>query len=124
MALKIGYNLFAAASQMGVNTGMTGNIQIVTAKALKYKLRVQRTSDSYYWNNTTGAFVSGATAESVEITVPGSVENRPAAIRYLMLKLPNECVDLLTAAGCTLLTYASGDTPSSEGASLVMDFLP
>ncbi len=124
MALKIGYNLFAAASQMGVDTGMTGNIQIVTAKALTYKLRVQRTSDNYYWNNTTKAFVSGATAESVEITVPGSVENRPSAIRHLMMKLPNECVDAITTAGCTILAYAAGDTPSSDGASIVMNFLP
>jgi len=124
MTLKIGYDLFAGASQAGTNSGVPGVIQIETAKALAYRLKVQRASDSYYWNATSGAFQSGAVAEADEILVPGSNELRPGAIRRLMCRLPAECIAGITAAGFTVTAYAAGDTPSSAGVDMTLEFQP
>lgn len=124
MTLEIGYDLFSAASPMGTDTGMSGNFQINTAKALPYKLQVKRVSDSYYWNATTEAWVASAAAEAHEITVPGSNSVNPSAVRQLLVKLPNELIDGLTAAGVTVTAYASGDTPSTEGVDITLTYIP
>jgi hypothetical protein len=124
MTLKIGYDLFAGASQAGYNSGVPGVIQIETAKALKYKLRVVRASDSNYWNATTGAFQAGAPAEADELTVPGSVETSPAAIRRLSMRLPAAAITGITSAGFTVTAYATGDTPASAGVDMTLEFQP
>lgn len=124
MTLKIGYDLFAGASQAGTNSGVPGVLQLETAKALAYRIRLVRASDSYYWNETTGAFQAGATAEADELLIPGSDGLRPGAIRRLAMRLPKEAIDDITAAGFTVTAYAAGDTPSSAGVDMTLEFQP
>lgn len=124
MTLKIGYDLFAGASQAGTDSGVPGVLQIETAKALAYRVKVQRASDSYYWNETSGAFQSGAVAEADELLVPGSDGLHPGAIRRLAMRLPKECIDGITSAGFTVTAYAAGDTPSSAGVDMTLEFQP
>lgn len=113
MALKIGYDLFAGASQAGTDSGVPGVIQVETAKALSYHCRIQRLSDNQYYNASTKAYQAGAPAQSLEITIPGSDEVNPSAIRRLMLRIPKEAQDgIVAATGFTATVYANGDTPT------------
>ena len=121
--LRIGYDLFAGSSQAGTDSGIGGNIQIETAKAKAYYIKVTRTADTDYWNNTSGAFQAGAVAEADEICVQGSNELSPKAVRRLMCKLPEALRTALTT-GCTITAYASGDTPSSAGIDLTLEYKP
>lgn len=120
MALKVGYDLFAGASQAGTNSGVPGVIQVETAKALSYHCRIQRLSDNQYYNASTKAFQAGAPAQSLEITIPGSDEVSPSAIRRLMLRIPKEAQDGITTAGAVYTVYADGDTPAGGVAMTIV----
>jgi hypothetical protein len=125
--LRIGYDLFAGSSQAGTDSSVPGDILLETAKALKYKLQVQRASDSYYWNATTGAFQSGAPAEADELDFFGSYSPSgatPQAVRRLRMKIPDAVATGITSAGFTVTAYATGDTPSSAGVDMTLEFAP
>jgi len=128
MPLKVGFDIFAGTSQAGIDAGIPGNLQAETVAAGKHGIRVQRKSDSYYWNNTSGAFQSGATAEADELYFKGSVSHRniqPSKAR-LMEKLPKELLDDSTADGLTILVYPEGEqaTGAPTTATLDINFLP
>ena len=112
MTLKIGYDLFAGASQAGTNSGVPGVIQVETAKALSYHCRIQRLSDNEYYNAVSKAFQAGAPVQSLEIEIPGSSEVSPSAIRRLAFRVPKEAQDDITVAGAIYTVYADGDTPT------------
>jgi len=122
--LRIGYELLAGSSQAGTDGGVMGNIVVETTKAKKYYLTVQRLSDNHYWNNTTAAFGAGDPAEADEILIPGSDELHPNAIRILKCTLPAACRTGITAAGFKVIAYATGDTPSSAGVDMTLEFAP
>lgn len=121
--LRIGYNLFKGASQSGSGS-FGGTIQVETAKAKKYYLQVKRLSDDYYWNDTTGTFVTPAPAEANMILIPGSDEANPDLYRRLECHLPELCRAGITSAGVTFTAYATGDTPSSAGIDLTLEYAP
>lgn len=128
MPLKVGFDIFAGASQAGVDSGVPGNLQAETVVQGKHGIRVQRNSDNNYWNNTSGAFQAGATAEADELYFRGSDSDRGIhpAHRRLMEKLPKELLDDATADGLTILVYPEGEqgTGAPTTASIVTDFLP
>lgn len=127
MTLRIGYNLFAGSSQAGTDSNVPGDIQVETAKALKYKLRVVRASDSWYWNATTGAFQAGAPAEADELDFVGSYSlngQSVPAIRRIAMKLPAAVIAGITSAGFTVTAYATGDTPATAGVDMTLEFKP
>jgi hypothetical protein len=113
--LKVGYNVFAGTSQAGTDAGIPGEIQAETAVAGKYKVRVQRLSDNNYWNNTSGAFQAGATAEADELDFRGSDSDRgiTSAIRRLRMRLPQELLDDVTSAGLIVYVYETGGSPTT-----------
>ncbi|MCK5639773.1 MAG: hypothetical protein KAJ19_03210 [Gammaproteobacteria bacterium] len=124
-SLKMGYDIMSGPSQAGTNPNLSGNLQLETAKALKYFIKIQRLSDDYWWNNTSGAFQAGAVAEADEKVFDGSftpVGKLPAAIRRLMMKLPEEALAGITAAGTKITAYATGDTPASEGVDITLEY--
>lgn len=123
-SLRIGYDVFAGSSQAGTDAGNPGNIQLETAKDLSYKLKVQRLSDNYYWNNTTPGWQSGAVAEADELDFFGSEISNGGAIRRLKMKLPKEVLAGITSAGCVLTAYAAGDTPATEGVAMTLAYKP
>jgi len=128
MALKVGFDIFAGTSQAGTDAGIPGNLQAETVVAGKHGIRVQRNSDNQYWNNSSGAFQAGATAEALELYFRGSVSARgiqPAKMR-LVEKLPKELLAAATAAGLTSLVYPEGEqaTGAPTTASIVTDHLP
>jgi len=128
MSLKIGYDLFAASSQAGVNYGSakptTGKIQLETAKNLGYKLKVQRLSDNNYWNNSTPGWQAGAVAEADELDFSGSENDRmiQPTIRRCEMRLPVEVLDGIDGDGCVLTAYAKGDTPATEGVAITLAY--
>ena len=124
MTLRIGYDLFAGSTQAGTDSSLMGNIQIETAQALKHKIKVQRLSDNYYWNNTTPGWQAGAVAEADELDFMGSDVVRPQAISRYMMKLSATILAGIDADGCVLTAYASGDTPSTDGAAITLAFKP
>jgi hypothetical protein len=125
--LRIGYDVFAGSSQAGTDASVPGNIQLETAKALKYKLKVQRLSDNYYWNNTTPAWQAGAVAEADELDFFGSFSNSGQSVpatRRLKMKLPAEVLADIDADGFVVVAYAAGDTPATEGVSMTLTYKP
>ena len=120
--MKVGYNLFKGASAAGINDGTTGDLQVETSVAGEHKVRVQRLSDNYYWNATTGAFQSGAPAEANELSIPGSdtIAARPA-VRRLAMKLPKATVDDIDSDGCVVTVYQAGELPST-GTAITLAF--
>jgi hypothetical protein len=122
--LRIGYDLFAGTSQAGTDGGVGGNVQVETAKALPYYLTIQRLSDNYFWNNTSQAFQAGDPAEVDEYMIPGSDGLQIGAIRRLLCKIPEAAAAGITAAGFKAIAYASGDTPSSAGVDMTLEFAP
>jgi len=121
--LRIGYNLFKAASQ-STSALFGGTVQVETAKAKKYYLQVKRLSDNYYWNHTTLTFVTPAPAEAAMFLIPGSDEVSPDVYRRLECPLPELCRAGITATGVTFTAYATGDTPSSAGIDLTLEYAP
>lgn len=124
MGLRIGYDLFAGSSQAGTDSSVPGNIQIETNQAKKYKLRVQRLSDSNYWNNTTPGWQAGAPAEADELDFRGSDGVVLSSIRRCAMKLSGTILDGIDADGVVVTAYATGDTPATEGASLQINYKP
>ena len=112
MGLKVGYDLFAGASQAGTNSGVPGVLQAETEVALKHYCRIVRLSDNYYYNATTKAFQAGAPAQADEIEIPGSAELNPSAIKRLAFRIPKEAQAGITAAGFTATIYGDGLTPA------------
>lgn len=128
MPLKVGFDIFCGTTQAGTDAGIPGDLLAETVVAGKHGIRVQRNSDNHYWNNTTGAFQAGATAEADELYFKGSVSHRniqPAKAR-LKEKLPKELLAGATAAGLTILVYPEGEqgTGAPTTASIVTDHLP
>jgi len=121
--LKVGYDVFAGTSQAGVDAGIPGVIQAETAVKGKHKLQVQRLSDSWYWNNTSGAFQAGNPAEADELDFEGSVSDREIhpAIRRLKMRLPKELLDDVTSAGLKVWVYPTGGSPTTY---IEMNYLP
>jgi hypothetical protein len=113
--LKVGYNVFAGTSQAGTDASVPGEIQAETAVSGKYKVRVIRLSDDWYWNNTSGAFQAGATAEADELDFLGSDSDRgtTCSIRRLRMRLPKELLDGVTSAGLTVYVYETGGSPTT-----------
>jgi hypothetical protein len=115
--LKVGYDVFAGASQAGTDSGVPGLLTAETAKKGKHKVRIQRLSDNWYWNNTSGAFQAGATAEADELDFEGSYSASGRgihpAIRRLKMRIPKEVVTGATAAGLKMYVYATGDSPTT-----------
>jgi hypothetical protein len=122
--LRIGYDLFAGSSQAGTDGGVGGNVQIETAKALAYRLTIQRLSDNHFWDDTAQAFGAGDPAEADEYLVPGSAAPNPSAIRRLLCKIPEAACLGITSAGFKIIAYAAGDTPSSAGVDMTLEFAP
>lgn len=122
--LKIGFNVFAGAAQTGTYEGSKGAVQVETAAPGVHRLQVQRLSDSYYWNDVSGAFQSGVPTEAQDIQIPGSEDTFGGnpTYRRLTAKLKDELVAGLTAAGVKFTAYAAGDTPATEGASCTLVF--
>lgn len=121
--LRVGYDLFAGSSQAGTDGGVGGNFQVETAKALPHYVKIKRTADSYYWNNTSQAYQTSTVAQADEYLIPGS-DGHPQAIRRLLFKLPEAACTSIASTGVTLTVYAQGDTPSSAGCDIVLEFTP
>lgn len=115
MALKVGYNVFAATAQAGTDDGTPGILQAETVAQGKHKVRLQRLSDSFYWNHTTQAFQAGATAEVDEMTFLGSESERGIhpARRRLEMRLPKALLTAVGVAGAELAVYVSGAAPAT-----------
>ncbi len=128
MPLKVGFDIFAGASQAGTDSGVPGLLQAETVVAGKHGIRVQRKSDSNYWNATSGAFQAGATAEADELYFLGSVSARgiQPSIARLKERLPKELIDAATSAGLTILVYPEGEQATGSPTTVTLDinFLP
>jgi len=126
MALRIGYDLFSGASQAGIDNSVPGVVQVETAKALKYKLKIQRLADNKEWNTTTGAWATATVAEADELDFEGSVTSsgNVPAIRRISMRIPAEALVGIDADGCIITAYATGDTPSSAGVAMTLAFKP
>lgn len=122
--LKVGYNIFAGAAQTGSASTSKGIVQVETAAPGVHRLRIQRLSDDYYWNNTSKAFQAAAPAEALEVQIPGSEDTFGGnpTFRRLSAKLSTEQVAGITAAGVKFTAYAAGDNPATEGASCTVEF--
>jgi len=123
----MGYDMFAGSSQAGIDISLSGKLQLETAKALTYRLKVQRLSDNYYWNNTTPGWQAGAVSEADELVFFGSQVlsgGVPPALRRLTMRLPQTVLAGIDADGCTLTAYAAGDTPAVDGVSMTLSFKP
>lgn len=120
--LKIGYDLFKEPSQAGTHYADAGVIQVVTAKALAYRLEIKRLSNDYFWNHTTGAWVASAPAESANLLIQGSDATRPSALRRLACKIPKEALVGIDGDGAIFTAFAAGDTPATEGVAMTLAF--
>lgn len=126
MTLKVGYDVFKGASQAGTNDGTPGVVQAEVDTNVAYYMRIVRLSDSYYWNNTTLAFQSGAPAQADEIMMQGSdqTSGSTSAYRRLMDRIPYEAVIALTSTvtpGCSVTVYPDGAVGSGVTITLAYD---
>jgi len=114
--LKIGYDIFAGSSQAGTDSSVPGNLIAETSQKGKHKVKVQRLSDNQYWDWVAEAWQAGLTAEGedgdFEGSYPDSGRGTYAAVRRLAMKLPQDILDGLTAAGVKIWVYKTGDAPS------------
>jgi hypothetical protein len=110
MTLKVGYDVFKGAAQAGTNDGTPGVVQAEVDTNVAYYMRVQRLSDSFYWNNTVKAFQAGVPAQADEIMMQGSDQDSGsvAACRRLSDRIPYEAVIGIDGNGCTVTVYPSG----------------
>ena len=125
----VGYNIFKGASQAGTDDGTAGTIQIETSASGKYKVRLVRSADSYYWDTTSGtagAFVAGAPAPAAELDVPGSYNpsgpDDSATIRRLEFRLPALVIAGVVSGTLTITAYPASSTPAASGKAVVVDF--
>ena len=110
MALKVGYDVFKGAAQAGTNDGTPGVVQVETDSNLAHYMRIQRLSDSFYWNATTKAFQAGVPAESDELLIQGSdvTSGSSTSKRRLSDRIPYEALVGIDGDGCVLTVYPSG----------------
>jgi len=124
-SLKIGYDMFAGSSQAGTDSGVPGVIQVETAKAEPYKCRIQELDTNEYYDAVTRTFQGGATTPSEELTIPGSDEANPQALRRIAFRIPEEAQAGIGAAGATFTIYAATtDAVDSGQESLTITFQP
>lgn len=123
MALKVGYNVFAGAAQAGTNDGTPGVVQAEVDSNVSYHMRIQRLSDDYYWNNSTGAFQASATAQAVEIMIQGSDQSSGSisAHRRLSDRIPYEALVGIDSDGCTVTVYPDGALASGVAITLAYE---
>lgn len=123
-SLRIGYDLFAGASQAGIDDGTPGNIQVETAKALKYKVKVQRLSDDKYWDTSTPGWEASEPAEADELDFVGSWNSTGtlSATRRIAMKLPATLLAGVDSDGCVVTVYATGDTPATDGVAMTLAY--
>ena len=114
--LKIGYNIFEGSSQAGTDSSVPGTLIAETSQKGKHKVRVQRLSDNQYWDWVAEAWQVAATVEAEDGDFVGSFTDSGratyAAVRRLSMRLPQDVLDGLTAAGVKIWVYKTGDTPS------------
>lgn len=124
MALKVGYNVFAGAAQAGTNDGTPGVVQAEVDTNVTYHMRIQRLSDSEYWNDTTKAFQAGIPAQADEIMMQGSDQSSGSisAHRRLSDRIPYEALEGIDADGCTVTVYPNGDFAS--GVAITLAYKP
>jgi len=123
-SLRIGYNLFKGATQGGTDSSTPGVIQIETAKALKYKLRVQRLSDNKYWDTSTPGWETSAPAEADELDFVGSDSQSSnwGAIRRCAMRLSDTILAGIDGDGVIITAYASGDTIGTDGIPMTLSY--
>jgi hypothetical protein len=123
--LKVGYNVFAGASQAGTNSGTPGVVQAEVNQSKAYFMRIAIAGPNY-WNNTTKAFVGAPPAQEHEIQIQGSCpySGSPNTIRRLSDRIPYEALAGIGADGCTITVYADGDTPGVDGVSITLAYKP
>jgi len=118
MTLKIGYDVFKGASQAGTNDGTPGVVQAEVDGTTAYYMRVQRLSDSYYWNNTAKAFQAAVPGQSDEILIQGSDGvSGTSGNRRLSDRIPYEALVGIDSNGCKITVYPDGgnvDLPASK----------
>lgn len=121
--LKVGYDVFAGASQAGTNDGTPGVVQAEVTESKAYYMQITRLSDDNYWNNTTKAFQAGEPAQADEIVMQGSQPCYGSfnAHRRLMDRIPYEALIASTAAGNTVKVYPDGDKASGVTITLAYD---
>jgi hypothetical protein len=122
--LKVGYNVFAGASQAGTNSGTPGVVQAEVNQSKAYYMRIQELKDDEYWNNTTKAYVAGAPAQADEIQIQGSCpySGSPNTIRRLSDRIPYEALAGIAVEGCKITVYADGD--AGVGVSITLAYKP
>lgn len=112
MALKVGYDIFAAPTQAGSTDATPGLLLAETVASGKHKVRLVRSQDGKYYNATTGVWDAGATAEADELNFAGSFSpSGPAngsSVRRLKMRLPNAVVAAVTSGTLAMTVYASG----------------
>lgn len=129
MALKLGLEIFSGTAQASPQDApIPGVVQCETVAQGLHKLEVERNSDGFYWNATTGAFQVGQPAEADTLDFRGSESDRGIhpARRRLSMRLPKELLAGATTAGLTLRVFASGDQGAGapDEISIVTDYLP
>jgi hypothetical protein len=112
MTLKVGFDVFAGASQAGVNDGSPGVIQAEVDQSGAYYISLQRLSDNYYYNATTKTFQASRPSQSNELLIPGSVvvgsSFSGGSYRRLKEKIPKEALSGITSAGVKIFVYPDG----------------
>lgn len=126
-ALRVGYDVFSGSSQAGTDASIPGTVQAETAVKGLHRLGIERLSDNQFYNATTKAFVGSRPAEADELSIDGSDSDRGihAAIRRLLVRIPREALDGITAAGCGLRVYpVGGQLDSAQYSELTLDYKP
>jgi hypothetical protein len=124
--LKVGYNVFAGASQAGTNSGTPGVVQAEVNQSKAYFMKIQELNANEYWNNTTKAFQVADPAQADEIEIQGSCpySGSPNTIRRLSDRIPYEALAGIVADGCKVTVYADGETPAADGVSITLAYKP
>lgn len=123
MALKLGWDLFAGASQAGTDSGVKGCLVAEVPVAGKYYVQVQRLSDDEYWDFVAEVWQAGAPTDSENSAFVGSVgySGTGPAVRRLSMRLPAEMWAGVTSAGLKIWAYEDGGSATSY---ISMNFLP
>jgi hypothetical protein len=124
-SLRVGYDLFAGSSQAGIDASISGVIQVETAKALKYKLKIKRLSDDKYWDTSTPGWETSEPAEADELDFVGSevlTGQAPSALRRLQMRIPQTILEGIDSSGAIFTVYATGDTPATAGVAVTLAY--
>jgi hypothetical protein len=124
--LKVGYNVFAGASQAGTNSGTPGVVQAEVNQSKAYYMRIEELTGHTFWDKITKAYVAGPVTQANDIEIQGSCpySGSPNTIRRLSDRIPYEALAGIAAAGCTITVYADGDTPAVDGVSITLAYKP